>query len=199
MGVSVWFAKDIDAVDVRLEKKPTFLHRNSSNTQPLIETFTTPPAVTGSMQLNASNNWLASARGRFGWANNNLLLYGTGGAAFTDTRYSALMTPGPANGIGLSTPGGITVPLAANFSQDQVGWVLGAGLEWMAAPNWLLRAEYLYYHFDGTAGVLPVSTTGPGGGVCTGCGWNINSSSLQISTVRAGISYKFSGPITIGY
>jgi opacity protein-like surface antigen len=28
------------------------------------------------------------------------------------------------------------------------GWVAGAGAEWMATPNILLRAEYLYYAFS---------------------------------------------------
>ena len=27
----------------------------------------------------------------------------------------------------------------------------GAGAEWMLAPHWLVRGEYLFYHLDGTS------------------------------------------------
>ena len=184
---------------VGIEGDVSYLGRRSSDTQSMFETFTAVPAVTGTMQLNATNDWLASVRGRVGWAKDRVLVYGTGGVAFTESRYSALMIPGPPNGVGLGTQGGITVPLATSFSQNRVGWVVGAGLEWMATANWILRAEYLYYRFDGSGGVLPVSTTGPGGGVCVGCGWRVNFSDLEINTVRVGASYKFGGPIVAKY
>ena len=32
-------------------------------------------------------------------------------------------------------------------SSTQSGYVVGAGYEWMIAPNWSLRGEYLYYGF----------------------------------------------------
>jgi outer membrane immunogenic protein len=29
--------------------------------------------------------------------------------------------------------------------QQAAGWTIGAGYEWMIAPSWIARAEYLYY------------------------------------------------------
>ena len=58
--------------------------------------------------------------------------------------------------------------------------------------SWLLRAEYLYYGFDGSKGVVPFVV--PAGNGCTpvdNCGWNVSSSDLSINTVRVGLSYKF--------
>ena len=30
------------------------------------------------------------------------------------------------------------------------GWYLGAGLDWVVAPNWILGLEYRHYDFDAT-------------------------------------------------
>ncbi len=71
---------------------------------------------------NFKSNWLATARGRLGYAWDRVLLFGTGGAAFA-----------PA-----SLPGGST-------TMD--GWTAGAGVEVAVAPNWTVKAEYLYVNF----------------------------------------------------
>jgi outer membrane immunogenic protein len=76
---------------------------------------------------------LATIRGRFGVAVDQVLLYGTGGLALADTKISAT-----ALGVTLSD------------SQVQTGWTAGAGVEWMLMPRWSLKAEYLYRRFDNT-------------------------------------------------
>jgi len=71
-----------------------------------------------------SNSWLATARGRAGYAFDRLLVYGTGGAAFGNIR--------------------------ANFSNDPVtdsmvtGWTAGAGVEYALGWGWSAKAEYLF-------------------------------------------------------
>jgi outer membrane immunogenic protein len=71
-------------------------------------------------------DWLATVRGRAGWAIDRVLLYGTGGAAFAPVQAGF-----PVAGTGFS-------------STTQVGWTAGAGLEFAFAPNWTAKAEYLY-------------------------------------------------------
>jgi outer membrane immunogenic protein len=71
-------------------------------------------------------DWLATVRGRAGWAFDRVLLYGTGGAAFAPVQAGF-----PVAGTGFS-------------SNTQVGWTAGAGLEFAFAPNWTAKAEYLY-------------------------------------------------------
>ncbi len=70
-------------------------------------------------------------------------------------------------------------------SSTQSGYVLGAGYEWMIAPNWSLRGEYLYYGFTNNlnsgALVFPASGT-----TLTG---NVNK--FNTSVVRLGLDYKF--------
>jgi outer membrane immunogenic protein len=100
-------------------------------------------------------NWMASLRGRIGWnPAATTMLYFTGGAAWSI----------------VNIPGVDTLPA----TQTKTGWVIGGGVEWAPwAGNWLIRAEYLNYHF---AGIL----FGAGEG-----------SDLAIDEVRAGIAYKF--------
>lgn len=70
------------------------------------------------------NTWLATIRGRIGYAFDRFMPYVTGGVAFGDIR--------------ASTPG------FAGASSDKTGWTVGAGLEFAIAGNWTAKAEYLY-------------------------------------------------------
>jgi outer membrane immunogenic protein len=176
---------------IGLEGDYSFLNRSDSDNQPLFATWPGVPTLlnNASMQLTTSNHWLASARGRLGWTGDNWMIYGTGGAAFTQTSYGAALNPGTVGGV-TNLPGSGVLPSSIAFSQDKVGVVAGAGAEWMLSPHVLFRLEYLYYRFDGAAGGLPV-TLAAGSPACTNCGWNVNWSELQFQTFRAGLSYKF--------
>jgi outer membrane immunogenic protein len=169
----------------------SYLNRSSSNNQTVLETFSATPAPAFSMVMTANTHWLASARARAGWTSNRLLLYVTGGVAFSDTSYSATDTGLVAGQVFL--PGvGSTVAL----NQTKTGWVAGGGAEWMLTQNWLLRAEYLHYEFDGSSTTLPlVFANGSGACPAGACNWNAQWSALKIDTVRAGLSYKFGGPV----
>jgi outer membrane immunogenic protein len=72
-----------------------------------------------------------------------------------------------------------------NNSTTISGWVAGAGYEWMIAPNWALRGEYLYYGFTGNnnTGTLTFPIAGA---TLTG-----TSGKLNTSVVRVGLDYKF--------
>ena len=71
-----------------------------------------------------SNTWLATVRGRLGYAADRFMPYITGGAAFGNIKAS--------------------VPGFAQTSSDNSGWTIGAGLEAAFAPNWTAKVEYLY-------------------------------------------------------
>lgn len=68
-------------------------------------------------------NWLATARGRIGYAWDRFMPYFTGGAAFGNVR--------------MQHGGAIDHDM-------QVGWTLGGGLEWAFMANWSAKVEYLY-------------------------------------------------------
>jgi outer membrane immunogenic protein len=59
----------------------------------------------------------------------------TGGLAYGHTETSASFSEGndfPANS-------------AASIDAWRAGWTIGSGFEWMIAPSWSIKGEYLYY------------------------------------------------------
>ena len=73
---------------------------------------------------------------------------------------------------------------------------MGAGAEWMFAPNWSLKAEYLYYDL-GTANYASGLTQFCGGGTCAVNGGlyasttGITSVRYTGSNARVGVNYHF--------
>ena len=95
-----------------------------------------------------SLDWFGTVRGRFGYAWNNFLLYGTGGFAYggtTDSGTSQTVPPPPFG--------------SGSVGSTRTGWAAGAGFEWGFAGNWTLRGEYL--HVDlGSSNVTDLFPTG---------------------------------------
>jgi outer membrane immunogenic protein len=98
--------------------------------------------VGGNSGCQTRNDWLATVRGRAGYAWDRVLFYGTGGAAFGNIQ---------ANVAGLNSPTTLS---------DQVGWTLGGGIEAAFAPNWTAKAEYLYVNL-GSANCSTAICGGP--------------------------------------
>lgn len=114
------------------------------------------------LTVTAKVDALATVRGRVGVAYDQVLFYGTGGLALADTKVSATFA-----GLGIGD------------SQTQVGWTVGAGIEWMFVPHWSLKAEYLYRSF---ASQNFFTAQIPGG---------IPSGTLNINSGQVGINYHF--------
>lgn len=83
--------------------------------------FTNPACPQG---CETRNNWLATVRGRLGYAIDRVMPYVTGGLAVGD--------------IELTRPGFV------GASDTRAGWTVGAGLEAAIAGNWTAKVEYLY-------------------------------------------------------
>jgi outer membrane immunogenic protein len=77
----------------------------------------------GGFSCDVRNNWLATARGRVGYAWDRFMPYVTGGAAFGDIRTSVA-------GLGSSTT-------------TKTGWTAGGGVEFAIAGPWTAKVEYL--------------------------------------------------------
>lgn len=122
-------------------------------------------------EINQRNRGIGSVTGRVGYTWGPGLLYVKGGYAFSDTSTRAVDVAGNA--------------LAVRESKD--GWTVGAGLEYMFAPNWSAKVEYQYYDFGNTNVVLSNPTT---------VGWK-----REEHTVKAGINYRFNtaAPVVANY
>lgn len=91
---------------------------------------------------SAELDFLASVRGRLGFAMQNVMIYGTGGVAWADAEARARIV---ASDPGLATE---TV-WTGKESFDDIGFVVGGGLGWMVIPQtFSLGVEGLYYFFD---------------------------------------------------
>ncbi|MGZ5873553.1 MAG: outer membrane protein [Bradyrhizobium sp.] len=114
--------------------------------------------------------WLVTARARFGYAVNNLLFYGTGGYA--------------AAGVEAAVKDTATNAVIVSSTSTRNGWTAGGGLEWGFAPNWSAKFEWLYMKFDSKG----FNALGLADGVR-------GSVPLDDNVVRAGINYRFGGPV----
>jgi outer membrane immunogenic protein len=105
------------------------------------------PAPTGGFvpfatQVSQQSTWFGTLRARLGWlATQTLLVYGTGGLAYGQTETD---TTTVASGFNLGTCPVSFTCATGTASSNRSGWAAGGGLEWMFAPHWTLRAEYLY-------------------------------------------------------
>jgi outer membrane immunogenic protein len=107
-----------------------------------------------------SSDWLGTVRGRIGYAFDRFLPYATAGAAFGDIKGSV------ASG-------------ARSFSETNVGWTAGAGLEYAFISSWSAKVEYLYVDL--------------GKATCDATCSGTNPFDVTFTThiVRAGLNYKF--------
>jgi outer membrane immunogenic protein len=141
----------------------------------------------GRASFSSNVEWLATLRGRVGIAATPaLLLYVTGGVAFAgiNVRYQNA-------GFGAA----FNAPLINTYSatDTRVGWTAGFGAEYALGGNWSVKAEYLRVGFDDHS--LTVPFVGPQPTPLSGS-VRVNQ---DIDILRAGINYKFGGPIVAKY
>ena len=120
------------------------------------------PFVTGHAKIDA----LATITGRAGFASGRTLFYVKGGGAWASRTVEPFLT---ATGATLATG-----------KDDRWGWVVGAGVEHMFAPNWSAKVEYNFIDL----GNHNVVVAGPNSN-------SIEALRQEVQTVKAGINYRF--------
>lgn len=127
-------------------------------------------------------DWFATARGRIGLAASSALFYVTGGAAYGQVNHS-LFAAAPA------------IPQSAGGSRTSTdaGYVVGAGVEWAFNKNWSVKGEYLYMDL-GNHNTIASGISGTPAGATL-----VMTSREQYNIVRAGLNYKFGGPVFAKY
>ena len=88
--------------------------------------------------ISTHSNWMASARGRLGFATGNVLFYVTGGLAVAN--WDAQLTD-------YYTHNSELIVFTPSVSETRTGWVDGIGAEFKVNQNWSVKAEYLRYDF----------------------------------------------------
>jgi outer membrane immunogenic protein len=118
---------------------------------------------------------LGSVTGRLGYTWGPGLLYVKGGYAYSDNNENLVV--------------GVTPVAFAFDSNHRDGYTVGAGLEYMFAPNWSAKAEYQYYNFGSSRFVAPLGVV-PFGSFTT-----------DDHVVKVGINYRFNwaSPVVARY
>jgi hemoglobin/transferrin/lactoferrin receptor protein len=165
-------------------------------------------------------DWMATLRGRVGYAFDRFLAYGTGGVAFLDesqlrTQYVANFSKSPPypNPFGTET----AEAFKESAARVRTGWVVGGGFEYALTNHWSLSGEYQYADFGVESAEFPGALAGvagptqvqvgtrpnprPGGqpipifGTVPGSSQTVNgrkaSDELDLHTLKIGINYRF--------
>jgi high affinity Mn2+ porin len=123
----------------------------------LISTRATPQTT-----ITDQIDYIATLRGRFGYAFDHWLIYGTAGLAWSQARFRE--SPGLASDMD-------------KILRPRTGWALGMGAEVPIAPDWTARLEYLYDNFGGVGIVFPSGTR--------------YESAFDVHTLRVGLNRQF--------
>ncbi|MDB5592307.1 MAG: porin [Enterovirga sp.] len=115
-------------------------------------------------------DYFATIRGRIGYAFGPLLVYATGGAAFTELNI----------GAGITAPGLLVGSINSRRSLD--GFTVGGGFEYALTPSISMKAEYLYTEFDRQVFSFPV----PALAVVPRA-----SAEIDIHQLKVGLNYRF--------
>jgi outer membrane immunogenic protein len=132
-------------------------------------------ALPGGYVYTNNQRALGSVTGRVGYTWGAGLLYVKGGYAYSDNNENL-------------TLGGVPAGFAFDSGHSN-GYTVGAGLEYMFAPNWSAKVEYQYYDFGRSRFIAPGPLV-PFGSFRT-----------DDQTVKAGVNYHFnwSSPVVARY
>lgn len=119
-------------------------------------------------------DWLATLRGRLGYAAGDWLWYVTGGGAWANVKQDFAE---------LVTSGGVVGSVSSNHTNS--GWVVGGGVETHLVGGWTAKAEYLYIDVGSVADSFTVTAPAFAAGTFS------TRSDIRDHIVRVGVNYKF--------
>jgi len=118
--------------------------------------------------VNSHANWFDALTARAGYlVQPNLLLYGQGGAAWTQWN------------VTLNNSGTQVGEIGAN---SRTGWTVGGGVEWMFVPHWSAFVEYNYMGFGTFSNAVAT---------CVGAVCGTFSGKADLQNVLLGVNYRF--------
>ena len=126
-------------------------------------------------------DYVGTVRAKLGYAADRFAVYATGGLAYGDTKNSYL-------GDTVTTIGGTAYNVSVSEDTDDVGYSVGAGVDYLVTQNFSLGVEYLYTDLGDSK--LDVAYTPVGGGA-TDVLSTSSSTDLDFHTVWAKASFRF--------
>jgi outer membrane immunogenic protein len=131
------------------------------------------PATGATLQVSANDRWITTLAGRVGVAANNWLFYAKGGGGWVGVNNFTLTNVPTGGSINFSN------------SNNNSGWLAGAGIEWGFAPNWTARIEYDFLGLNNQNFAVPAGAPfGLSGDV-------ISVNNRDVQTLTVGLNYLF--------
>ena len=128
-------------------------------------------------------DWFGTVRGRAGWTNGPVLIYGTAGLAYGRVRTDVAF---------MDFNFGASRSASTSAVETKSGWAAGFGAEAQLAGNWTGRIEYLYIDLGGVGAsgfVIPFTPTVSEG--------HQFGSTFRDHVVRLALNYKFGDPVYV--
>ena len=133
------------------------------------------PNLTASTTIG---NWYNATTLRLGWAWDYVMFYGKGGFAVSTIESTIADNRGLGPGTG---------------KKDIFGWAFGGGVEYVLAPRWSVKAEYLWLGLNHSLQVCAPVTPGFVGGGGTFCS---TTNTQAVQTFKVGVNYLLDvGPV----
>jgi outer membrane immunogenic protein len=138
--------------------------------------------------------WMASFRGRAGFAVNQALFYVTGGGAVAEFGGSRTTL---VNGPGIDIPAGTFVATNGG-SSTRWGWTVGGGIEWAFNQNWSVAGEYRHTDFGNRRTTFDIPS-GLAAGPIFFTGTSSSRVTVDQATARLNYRFNWGGPVVARY
>jgi outer membrane immunogenic protein len=129
-----------------------------------------------------SGNWFGTVRGKLGFAFDRAMIYGTGGLAYGARSGSGSIIQRDFDGVATTT---LTTLAGTGGNGNNIGWTLGAGMEYAFTNSMSFKVEYL--HVDMGSNSRTFATVAPAPVASTITVRNEN----KFDVVRAGVNFRF--------
>jgi outer membrane immunogenic protein len=165
-----------------------YIRLEGSGFDPLISPTLTVAALRGTLDTLGSatvGDWYGMITGRLGVAWDRVLLYVKGGAAFVP------VTVGVNDNCLVVARGCGNWIIGTGVDDTITAATVGGGVEWAFAPNWSVKAEYMFIALDETLTSCGLSIN-PAGGIMPGGPFCFNHDLEGIHTAKVGLNFRFS-------
>ena len=136
------------------------------------------PTVTFDGDIFAGVDWYGTLRARAGFTTGyegRMLVYGTGGLAYGQTRLGVTGT--------VSDGGGVLDEMDNTFAYRSIGWTVGGGVEFAFSDRLTFKTEYLFVNL-GTETLIDTDFTEPDGEFALGV-------TTRFHTLQGGLNFHF--------
>ena len=134
-------------------------------------TVVLPGGAATVLQASANNRWETTLAARFGYAWDHALFYGKAGGGWVGAGNFAVTNVGTGASVALSN------------SNTNVGWLVGAGVEYAFTQNWTAKLEYDYLALNNAS----FNVTLPSTGVVD----TFTNGGRNVQTLTVGVNYLF--------